>query len=168
MNAPHEGVKDIALDIWKNNRAFAIALIVVAAAAGFWLWQKRRAATMVAPTTGAPMQPLGPGGSFINTYETTTITNPAPPMMPVPPPISIPPIPTPHAPGGGRPAWLPAIPNGSRLIQSWGGLPWGWQAPGSKTINGLNPPPGTKIWQGSQGRWWYAIPGGAQQLLTTN
>lgn len=167
VNSPHESVKDIAVDVWKHNRAFAIALLVVVAAAIFWLWQKRQAATMTAPTASAPQSPIGPGGTFMTTYETVTMTTPPQ----IPPPISIPPIPTPKPPvpgPPGRPTWLPMIPNGARVIQGWNGLPYGWQAPGSKVINGLNPPPGTRIWQGSQGRWWYAVPGGAQQLLTTS
>ncbi len=146
-------------NLLKNHKPLALALVIVLAVVGYALYKKAQAAQVAAtPPASAPASTVGPGGTFSTTYDTTTITNSTttPPVKPSP----IPPM--------GKPAWLPAIPNGSRLIANWGGLPWGWQAPHSKLINGLNPPAGTRIWQGSAGRWWYAVPGGPETLLTTN
>ena len=143
--------------LWARNKPLAIALLVVIAAVIYFMYTKAKSA-IVAPVAAAPTSAVGPGGTFTNTYDTTTVNNPALPIPSKPSPI--PPI--------APLTWLPKIPNGSKLIPNWGGLPWGWQAPNSKVVNGLNPPAGTRIWQGSAGRWWYAVPGGPQTLLTTS
>src|SRR5260221_1417995 len=63
MNSPHESVKDIAASIWRNNRPFAIALLLIAVVVGFVIW-KRSQATTITPTDVQPSATGIPGSTY--------------------------------------------------------------------------------------------------------
>lgn len=174
MESPHESVKEIALDVWKNNRPLAIAALVAALGAGYVLYRRQQAAgTPSAPTS--PTSPASPvGGVFNNTYISTTnvrtststvLPAPAPAPTPVAPPVPAPsPNPTPM-PGGIIVNKVPLIPDTYKV----------WFGRGNQIYYGTSLqdqkwyplPAGYSLRAGSDGRYWL-IKGNIQQLLTNH
>lgn len=132
MDSPHESVKELAEDVWKNNKPLVIAAAVALMAVIFVLYKKNQA-TAIAPTTPAPTV----GTPFGNSYTTITkivqgqpvqvpvpISTPGQPgRIPVDPPI----IPPPRVPVPKPPVNKP-VPQRIFIVQHWpaqGSTLWG-------------------------------------------
>lgn len=82
--------------LWDKNRPLFIAIVVAIGVVAYVVYKRTQASLVpILPTTpaAAPASSVGPGGTFINTYDTTTINNP--PAPPTPGPRQPPPPPPP-------------------------------------------------------------------------
>ncbi len=168
MSDSPESIKDIAENIWKNNRPLAIVAIVALMGVAFILY-KSRAST---PTPTATPTPVTTSSNLRNSYESTTIINttnsPSPTSVPTPTLPSVP-VPTPTT----TPTKAPVMqvnntPLISNAYQAWFGR--GGQVYYGTSIKDqkhFNIPTGYTLRAGSNGRYWL-IKGNIQQLLSNN
>lgn len=89
MNSPHESVKDLVGEVWKNNRPLAIAVMVIAVVVGYILYKKSQA-TVVAPAAAITSANGIPGGNTIyNSYSSVTKTVTGQTVAAPPPVVSL-------------------------------------------------------------------------------
>lgn len=94
MNSPHESVKDIVSDVWKNNRPLALAVLFIAGVVVFILYKKSQDTLIAqsAATTPAGVPANIKYGDITNITTTTTTSNPVTPIPGPPVPPGKPPV----------------------------------------------------------------------------